>query len=135
MNQHATAIRFNHLGILFVGPSGCGKSTLALELIKQGGTLIADDQVLLVKNNDEWLAQCPAAIRNKLHINGTGFITLPADLKTRIDVIFQSTEPAPSLSQPPAINKPVIQMDFKAANAKQFVVNTLTLFDRAATAA
>ena len=129
MNHHATAISWNNKGLIFTGPPGCGKSSLAYELIRQGAILVADDQVILNEKNGSWYAICPQEIKNKLYIRDTGFLHFDAQDKVIIDLIFQSDQTAFPLSQPPKLGVPVIEMDFHAPDAKQLIVNALTLFD------
>jgi hypothetical protein len=44
---HASAIATEHGVLAFLGPSGAGKSTLALEFVRRGRALFADDTVAL----------------------------------------------------------------------------------------
>jgi hypothetical protein len=44
---HAAAVHFEDSVALFCGPKGAGKSTLALFLLQRGGTLIAEDHVVV----------------------------------------------------------------------------------------
>jgi HPr kinase/phosphorylase len=126
MNQHATALQWNGKGFLFIGPPGCGKSTLALELIDQGATLIADDQVILHQDNASWTAICPPILQNKIYIRDMGIMHVPSHHSTPIDVIFQSDLPAFSLSQPPALGIPIIQLDFMNIQAVNTIQTTLS---------
>jgi hypothetical protein len=56
---HACTVLFNDKCLVFAGISGAGKSTIAAALIRQGGTLIADDiSVISFAGNSP--AVCPA---------------------------------------------------------------------------
>ncbi len=66
-------------GILIIGESGIGKSEAALELIKRGHRLVADDVVELKKVSDATLiGSAPAITRHLIELRGIGII----DVKT-----------------------------------------------------
>lgn len=44
---HASGLKIQHVGVLFVGHSGYGKSTLSSLLLQTGASLLSDDCVLL----------------------------------------------------------------------------------------
>ena len=60
--------------MLLFGPSGSGKSDLALRLIDRGWTLIADDQVELVRDGGSLLASPPATIAGQIEVRGVGIV-------------------------------------------------------------
>ncbi|MFZ4124796.1 MAG: HPr kinase/phosphorylase [Rickettsiales bacterium] len=74
---HGTAIIWKETGILLLGESGCGKSSLAAELIQLGASLIADDQVRLLKDGDRLYAEAPEALAGVLELRDLALITLP----------------------------------------------------------
>ena len=62
-------------GILFQGESGVGKSEIAIELIKRGHRIIADDAVEIRKtNNGKLEATAPELIRHYMELRGIGVI-------------------------------------------------------------
>lgn len=70
-------------GILIMGESGIGKSEAALELIKRGHRLVADDAVEIKKVSDETLiGTSPESIRHFIELRGIGII----DVKTLFGV-------------------------------------------------
>ena len=50
---HGTAVEFDRKAILIKGRAGSGKSSLALKLLGFGGRLVADDQVVAFRKNQE----------------------------------------------------------------------------------
>ncbi|MBR1443071.1 MAG: HPr(Ser) kinase/phosphatase [Firmicutes bacterium] len=62
-------------GILIMGESGIGKSEVALELIKRGHRLIADDAVEIKKvSHVSLVGSCPELIRYFIEVRGIGII-------------------------------------------------------------
>lgn len=62
-------------GVLFQGESGVGKSEVAIELIKRGHRIIADDAVEIKKTLQGSLeATAPELIRNYMELRGIGVI-------------------------------------------------------------
>lgn len=70
-------------GILIMGESGIGKSEAALELIKRGHRLVADDAVEIKKVSDDTLiGSAPDIMRHFIELRGIGII----DVKTLFGV-------------------------------------------------
>lgn len=70
-------------GVLIIGESGIGKSEAALELIKRGHRLVADDAVQLRRVNEELLmGTAPEVTRHFIELRGIGVI----DVKTLFGV-------------------------------------------------
>ena len=62
-------------GVLFQGESGVGKSAVAIELIKRGHRIIADDAVEIKETNHGTLvASAPELIRHYMELRGIGVI-------------------------------------------------------------
>lgn len=62
-------------GVLFQGESGVGKSEVAIELIKRGHRIIADDAVEIRETNHGTLeATAPELIRHYMELRGIGVI-------------------------------------------------------------
>ncbi|MBQ9973497.1 MAG: HPr(Ser) kinase/phosphatase [Oscillospiraceae bacterium] len=62
-------------GVLIQGESGVGKSEVAIELIKRGHRIIADDAVDIIKNNSgQLVASSPELIRHYMELRGIGVI-------------------------------------------------------------
>ena len=63
------------LGMMITGDSGVGKSETALELVKRGHRLVADDVVEIRKISDsELIGRSPELIRHLMEIRGMGII-------------------------------------------------------------
>ena len=62
-------------GVLIQGESGVGKSEVAIELIKRGHRIIADDAVDIIKDNSgKLVASSPELIRHYMELRGIGVI-------------------------------------------------------------
>jgi HPr kinase/phosphorylase len=67
------------VGVLLTGESGVGKSEAALELVKRGHQLVADDVVDICRVNDERLTgEAPEMVRHFMEIRGIGIIDIRA---------------------------------------------------------
>ena len=64
------------MGILITGDSGIGKSETALELIRHGHKLIADDAVDLINVGNRIIGSAPETIRFLMEIRGLGIIDI-----------------------------------------------------------
>ena len=77
--MHGTLIDVYGVGVLIVGRSGVGKSEAALELIRRGHQLVADDVVDICKVADDQLTgESPEMIRYLMEIRGIGIIDIKA---------------------------------------------------------
>lgn len=72
---HAGLIEVYGEGVLIMGESGVGKSETALELIKRGHRLIADDLVEIRRvSNKTLVGTSPDIIRHLIELRGVGFV-------------------------------------------------------------
>ncbi len=77
--RHGTLMDVYGVGVLITGKSGAGKSEAALELIKRGHQLVADDLVDICRiSENRLLGTCPPAIRHLMEIRGIGIIDIQA---------------------------------------------------------
>ena len=75
ITRHGVLIEVYGEGILIVGESGVGKSETAIELVKRGHRLVADDAVEIRKTSSRTLVgQSPDNIRHFLELRGIGII-------------------------------------------------------------
>ncbi|MBQ2679530.1 MAG: HPr(Ser) kinase/phosphatase [Firmicutes bacterium] len=64
-------------GVLIMGESGIGKSEAALELIKRGHRLVADDAVIIRRiSHRKLIGTCPEIIRHFIELRGIGIINV-----------------------------------------------------------
>ena len=76
-NIHACLVEVYGEGLLIMGKSGVGKSETALELVKRGHRLVADDLVEIRRVSDSTLVgSAPEPIRYYLEIRGIGFLDI-----------------------------------------------------------
>jgi Serine kinase of the HPr protein, regulates carbohydrate metabolism len=74
---HGVLVEIYGEGVLLLGDSGIGKSETALELIKRGHRLIADDAVEIRKINHQRLhGSAPEVIRYYMELRGIGVINV-----------------------------------------------------------
>lgn len=72
---HGVLVEIHGEGVLIMGKSGVGKSEAALELVKRGHKLIADDAVEIRLHGREGLVgSAPAMIRYYMELRGIGLI-------------------------------------------------------------
>ncbi|ANY66341.1 HPr(Ser) kinase/phosphatase [Paenibacillus algorifonticola] len=74
---HGVLVDVYGVGMLITGGSGIGKSETALELVKRGHRLVADDAVEIRQTSDSQLhGTAPELIRHLLEIRGLGIINV-----------------------------------------------------------
>ena len=77
ITRHGVLMEVYGEGILLTGESGMGKSEAAVELLKRGHRLIADDAVEIRKISGNMLmGTAPANIRNYMELRGIGIINV-----------------------------------------------------------
>ena len=75
ITRHGVLVEVYGEGVLLLGESGVGKSETAIELIKRGHRLVADDAVEIRKVSDKTLVgSSPANIRHFMELRGVGII-------------------------------------------------------------
>ncbi len=74
---HGVFVDIYGLGVLIQGDAGMGKSECALELLKRGHILIADDVVRLQHRRGEVLrGSCPEPLKNHMEVRGLGVLDI-----------------------------------------------------------
>ena len=75
MTRHGVFVECYGEGILILGDSGIGKSETAIELVKRGHRLIADDAVEIKKVSSKTLVgSAPELIRHYIELRGIGIV-------------------------------------------------------------
>lgn len=78
MSWHATLVEVGGVGVLLLGPSGVGKSECALELVRRGHRLVADDLVEIRPDADgRPVGRAAPHIGHHMEIRGLGILSLP----------------------------------------------------------
>ena len=77
VTRHGVLMEIYGEGVLLTGESGIGKSEAALELLKRGHRLIADDAVEIRRISSSTLAgSAPELIRNYIDLRGIGIVNV-----------------------------------------------------------
>lgn len=75
ISVHGTFLDINGMGTLIIGKSGIGKSETALDLIKRGHQLIADDLVeIMEKEPGNLIGRAPDILKRYMEIRGIGIV-------------------------------------------------------------
>lgn len=73
---HATLLEIYGRGVLIMGASGIGKSEIALELVRRGHRLVADDRVDVSNINRKLTGTCPELTKGVMEVRGIGIINV-----------------------------------------------------------
>lgn len=73
---HGVLVEVFGMGILLIGKSGVGKSETALELLKRGHRLVADDAVEITRVDEMLKGTSPELIRHFMEIRGIGILDI-----------------------------------------------------------
>ena len=77
ITRHGVLVEVYGEGIFLMGDSGIGKSEAAVELLKRGHRLIADDAVEIRRvSTNSLVGSAPELIRNYIEIRGIGIINV-----------------------------------------------------------
>ena len=77
VTRHGELVEVYGEGVLMLGESGVGKSETAIELVKRGHRLIADDAVDIRRISDKTLiGSAPPMIRHFIEIRGIGIVNV-----------------------------------------------------------
>ena len=94
ITRHGGLLDIYGEGVLITGDSGVGKSETAIELIKRGHRLVADDAVELRRVTDKLYGKAPELIRHYMELRGIGVIdvqqllgTSAVKLESQVDLV------------------------------------------------
>ena len=77
VTRHGVLVEIYGEGILIIGDSGIGKSETAIELVKRGHRLVADDAVEIKKiSSSELTGEAPDVLRHYIELRGIGVINV-----------------------------------------------------------
>ncbi|MDO5376976.1 MAG: HPr(Ser) kinase/phosphatase [Clostridia bacterium] len=74
--RHGVLVDVFGVGVLITGESGVGKSECALELIKRGHQLVADDVVDISRVGDRLVGESPEMVRDFMELRGMGLVDI-----------------------------------------------------------
>jgi HPr kinase/phosphorylase len=74
---HADLLEIFGSGTLLLGSSGIGKSEVALDLLKRGQVLVADDKVDILNVRDRLEGSCPDVLYGMMEVRGIGIVNVP----------------------------------------------------------
>ena len=74
ITRHGVLLDVYGVGVMLMGESGLGKSEAALEMIKRGHRLVADDVVEITRVSDRLIGHAPEATRHLMEVRGIGII-------------------------------------------------------------
>ena len=97
---HATLVNVSGTGVMIRGTSGSGKSRCALELIRRGHRLVADDLVCIRRRGSGRLrGSSHRAIKNLIEVRGRGIVNIFEQFgasavggSSPVDLVFDLTE-------------------------------------------
>ena len=96
ITRHGVLMNIYGQGVLILGDSGIGKSETAIELLKRGHQLVADDAVEIKRISDTLHGTAPELIRHYIEIRGVGVIDVKqlfgmgaVQFETEIDLVIQ----------------------------------------------
>lgn len=96
VTRHGVLMNIYGQGVLMLGDSGIGKSETAIELLKRGHRLVADDAVEIRQVSDTLVGTAPELIRHLVEIRGIGIIEVQklfgmgaVQFETEIDLVIQ----------------------------------------------
>ena len=95
ITRHGVLLDILGEGVLITGDSGIGKSETAIELVKRGHRLVADDAVEIRRVTNQLIGRAPELIRHYIELRGIGVIDVQqlfgmsaVKLESQIDLVI-----------------------------------------------
>lgn len=95
ITRHGVLVEIYGEGVLIMGDSGVGKSETAIELVKRGHRLIADDAVEISRISNTLTGTAPELIRHYIELRGIGVVDVrrlfgmsAVKVESQIDVVI-----------------------------------------------
>jgi len=73
---HGTCVSVDGRAALLLGASGTGKSSTALQMMRLGAELVADDQTIVVRKGDQLEVGCPNGFEGMIEARGIGILSV-----------------------------------------------------------
>ena len=96
VTRHGVLLDIYGEGVLIIGDSGIGKSETAIELVKRGHRLVADDAVDIRRVSNQLIGKAPELIRHYIELRGIGLVDLQqlfgmsaVKLESQIDLVVE----------------------------------------------
>lgn len=96
ITRHGVLLEVYGEGVLLLGDAGVGKSETAIELVKRGHRLVADDAVDIRRVSNQLIGKAPELIRHYIELRGIGIIDLQqlfgmsaVKLESQIDLVVE----------------------------------------------
>ena len=76
MTVHGVLLEIFDTGVLVLGESGIGKSEIALELVRREHRLVADDAVMVTRQDEKLIGESPELSFEHIEIRGLGIVNM-----------------------------------------------------------
>lgn len=125
LRLHATAVALplpggDYGAVILRGPAGAGKSDLALRLIESGAVLVADDQVLLRRDDGGIRVRPPAALEGLMELRGQGIRKFPHLSDVPLLLVVDLVDPTSLERMPDPARVTILEESLPHLNAAAF---------------
>ncbi len=99
VQEHGVLMDINGVGVMICGNSGIGKSEIALELLRRGHRIVADDLVVIKRIGDTVEGSANPLVRDFMELRGVGLVNIVSlcgvesiKLTQQVELIIQLEE-------------------------------------------